>query len=83
MLCFSCLYQLKTVREVRKACAEMDPDSNTAKKMQIDIFSAMCTANKQDQAAHSMMEKVTEEDVCPFKLAKPSYIKHISFEPLD
>ena len=68
---------------MRKACPDFDPGLDSSKKMQSNIFSSMCATNPQDDAAFSMMEMVTKEDVSPHKLSKESFRKHLNFDPLN
>ena len=59
----------------------MDPESETVKKTQQNIFSAMCSANAQDESVNQMLEMVCEEDVCPWKFTRQSFRKHLNFTP--
>ena len=68
---------------MRKACAELTPGSDSKKKTQANIFSSLCAANPQDDAAFAMMEMVTKEDISPHQLSKESFAKHLNFVPLN
>ena len=68
---------------MRKACAELDPGSDSVKRTQSNIFSSMCAANPQDDAAFAMLEMVTEENISPHQLSKESFRKHLNFDPLN
>ena len=58
----------------------MDPDSDSTKYKQQNIFQAMCAANPQDSAAYGMLELVVLHNVSITKFRDPEFRKHLRLD---